>query len=310
VDLAQFCAQARLLIVAGKGGVGKTTVSAALARLVARQGRTPLLIEIEGKSGLAAVFGGPALNYETIELVAGSAQANPILARALTPDLALLEYLETHGLRRLSKRLLSSGVLDVVATAVPGLKDLIVLSQIKKIERDTDADVIIVDAPAAGHALTFLMSPRGLADAIRVGPIHSQATQVLELLHDAERCQVVLVTLPEETPVTELIEPAFAVEDRVGVALGPVVVNGCYPGHPSLERALRGGRPRGVSAEDWDVLVRAAEFRGAREASQAQQLTRLDAQLPLPRVQLPLLATADLCLDDLDVLVDAALGAQ
>ena len=310
MDLAQFCAQARLLIVAGKGGVGKTTVSALLARIVSRQGRSALLVEIEGKSGLSAIFDGPELGYEPVVLRAAEGGNGTVWGRALTPDLALLEYLETHGLRRLSKRLLSTGVLDVVATAVPGLKDLIVLSQIKKIERESTADVLIIDAPAAGHAVTFLMSPRGLADAVRVGPIHSQATQVLELLHDSQRCQVVLVTLPEETPVNELVETAFALEDRVGVALGPVVVNGCYPPHESLSRAESANRPRAIAATDWASLRDAAAFRRSREAHQRSQLARLEEQLPLPRVDLPLLTTTELSVADVDLLADGIVAAE
>src|SRR5205807_6225031 len=108
------------------------------------------------------------------------------------------------------------------------------------------ADLILLDAPAAGHAITFLLAARALLDAVRVGPINTQAREVLELLTDAERCEVILVTLPEETPVNELIDTAFHLEDRVGVNLGPVVVNGLYQDLPGLDvddlaRALLGG---------------------------------------------------------------------
>src|SRR6185436_5738906 len=109
--------------------------------------------------------------------------------------------------------------LDVVATAVPGIKDILVLGKVKQLERASDADVIIIDAPAAGHAITFLTSPRGLLDAVRLGPVRQQAEDVIELLSDPERCRVMLVTLPEETPVNELVDTAFALEDKVGVKL-------------------------------------------------------------------------------------------
>ena len=151
-----------------------------------------------------------------------------------TPDDALVEYLEDHGLRRIGRRLASSGALEVVATAVPGMKDILVLGKVKQLERAGAADLIVIDAPAAGHAVTFLLSAQGLLDAVRVGPIRKQAQDVVELLTDAERCQVMLVTVAEETPVNELVETAFAIEDRAGVALGPVVVNGCVAPIPDL----------------------------------------------------------------------------
>ena len=233
MDLERFCATSRVVIVAGKGGVGKTTVTAALATAAARTGMSVLIVEVEGKSGLASCFGESALTYEEAELRPG------VRARTLTPDDALLEYLDDHGMRRISKRLSRSGVLDVVATAVPGMRDILVLGKVKQLERANVADLIILDAPAAGHAVSFLLSARGLLDAVRVGAINRQAAEVVELLSDPARCQVMLVTLPEETPVNELIETAYAVEDRAGVALGPIAVNCCVPPLGPAGDALR-----------------------------------------------------------------------
>ena len=221
MDLERFCAASRVVIVAGKGGVGKTTVTAALATAAARTGMSVLIVEVEGKSGLAACFGEAPLTYEEAELRPG------VRARTLTPDDALLEYLDDHGMRRISRRLSRSGALDVVATAVPGMRDILVLGKVKQLERAGAADLILLDAPAAGHAVSFLLSARGLLDAVKVGAIQKQAADVVELLSDPARCRVILVTLPEETPVNELVDTAYAVEDRAGVALGPIVVNGC-----------------------------------------------------------------------------------
>ena len=164
MDLERFCSASRVVIVAGKGGVGKTTVTAALATAAARTGMSVLIVEVEGKSGLAACFGEAPLTYEEAEL------RPRVRARTLTPDDALLEYLEGHGMRRISKRLTRSGALDVVATAVPGMKDILVLGKVKQLEQARAADLIVVDAPAAGHAISFLLSARGLLDAVRVGP--------------------------------------------------------------------------------------------------------------------------------------------
>src|SRR5919204_515482 len=105
-----------------------------------------------------------------------------------------------------------TGALEVVATAVPGMKDILVLGKVKSLEESRAADLLIVDAPAAGHAITFLLSARGLLDAVQVGPVRKQAQDVLDLISDPSRCEVVLVTIPEETPVNELIDTAFAIE--------------------------------------------------------------------------------------------------
>jgi hypothetical protein len=150
--------------------------------------------------------------------------------------------------------------------------------------------------------VTFLRSARGLADAVTVGPISTQANDVLELLQDPARCQVVLVTLPEETPVNEVVETAFALEESVGVQLGPVVVNGLYPERPGLAAALADREAR--HREEDDGLLRAARFRLARQDQQAEQVARLSAQLPLAQVHLPFCFSARLEVDDVEALAD------
>ena len=311
MDPVGFSTQTRVLIVAGKGGVGKTTVTATVARMAALAGLTTLIVEVEGKSGISSVFGRPeSLSYEEVVLAPGGGPegAADVRARTLTPDDALLEYLEDHGMRRVSKRLLSSGAIDVVATAAPGIKDILVLGKVKQLERSNDADLIVLDAPAAGHAVTFLTSASGLLDAIRVGPIRAQAQDVIDLLSDPARCQVLLVTLPEETPVNEVVETAYKLEDRVGVSLAPVVVNGVYPTLEGLDVDPE------AAAKDAGVFLRpgeaeslraAAAFRQERAALQAEQLKRLATALPLPQLELPFLFTTDLGPAEIDVLAAA-----
>ena len=298
MDPAELLRASRVVIVAGKGGVGKTTVTAALARRAGWEGLTTLVVEIEGRSGLPELFGQPPLTYEPSILVPGAAGTADVRGRTLTPDDALLEYLQDHGLKRVSRRLVDSGAMDVVATAAPGIRDILVLGKVKQLERAGVADLIVIDAPAAGHAITFLLSARGLLDAVRVGPVRTQAADVLELLTDPARCQVVLVTLPEETPVNELVETAFVLEDRVGVSLGPVVVNGLYP-------ALAGLDVDPGAGPDADALHAAAEFRRARTEQQEEQLARLSERLPLPQLHLPFLFEADLGLTEIDTLAKA-----
>lgn len=310
MEVSQFCSTARLFIVAGKGGVGKTTVTAALARAAARAGRSALIVEVEGKSGIGTIFGRrEALSYEEVLLHPGGGPTGDadVRGRTLTPDDALLEYLEDHGMKRISKRLANSGALDVVSTAVPGIKDILVLGKVKSLERGGGggdrADVIILDAPAAGHAITFLTSARGLLDAARVGPIRAQAQDVVDLLSDGSRCQVILVTLPEETPVNEVVETAFALEDRVGIKLGPVVVNGLYPVLDGLDDdpvdvAARAGTS--ITEAQANALRDAADFRRSRQKLQAEQVDRLAESLPLPQIRLPYLFTPEIGPDELE----------
>ncbi|HEY3702861.1 MAG TPA: ArsA-related P-loop ATPase [Acidimicrobiales bacterium] len=315
MDIAGFCTQSSVIIVAGKGGVGKTTVSAAMARTAARSGLSVLIVELEGKSGLPSALGHPELlTYDEVVLSnegAKAADGRPmaeIRSRTLTPDDALLEYLADHGLRRVSKRLVNSGALDVVATAVPGIRDILVLGKVKQLERARRADVIVVDAPAAGHAITFLTSAQGLLDSARVGPIRTQAADVVDLLSDGARCQVVLVTLPEETPVNETVETAYKLEDRVGTSLGPVVVNGIYPHLDHLEAdPIEAAAAAGITLGpgEAEALRAAAEFRRRREEVQAEQVARLADALPLPQVWLPNLFTTEIGLGEIDQLADA-----
>ncbi len=293
MDVGTFCAQSHVLVVAGKGGVGKTTMSAALARMAAQAGRSVLIVELEGKSGLTGAFGRAGdLGYEESVLWGDPARRGEgsVRARRLTPDDALIEYLEDHGLGRVSRRLARSGVLDVVATAIPGIRDVLVLGKVKQLEREGASDLIVVDAPATGHAITFLTSAAGMVDAARGGPLRSQAQDVVDLLSDPARCRVILVTLPEELPVSETIESAYTLEDKAGVQLGPVIVNACDPEPLGLHRpAAEVVAAAGVTLtpEHVAALEEARRFRLARHAVSADQVERLARELPLPHLMAP-----------------------
>ena len=305
MDVETFCAQSHVLVVAGKGGVGKTTMSAALATMAWSVGKSVLIVELEGKSGITAAFGrAEDLGYEEVVLVPGGGAGTgdeggggigargEIRARRLTPDDALIEYLEDHGLRRVSKRLARSGVIDVVSTAIPGIRDVLVLGKVKQLEREEAADLIVVDAPATGHAITFLTSASGLVGAARGGPLRAQAQDVVDLLSDPTRARVLLVTLPEELPVSETIESAYTLEDKAGVQLGPVIVN-AYDLEPvGLDRsAPEVAAAAGVSVDPGHLaaLEEARRFRVARHAVSAEQLERLREELPLPHLLVPAL---------------------
>ena len=276
--------ETRLVIVAGKGGVGKTTVSAVLARAAADTGRRVLVVELDGKPALGGLVPG--------------IEVRPISAAA-----ALEEYLHEHGFRMIARRLASTGVIDVVGTAAPGIHDLVVLGKLKQLERSGEWDLIVVDGPAAGHAVTFLTSAAGLRDAVRSGPVRSQADEVVEMLGDQERCQVVLVTVPETTPVNELLETIDVLRDRVGVRLGSVIVN-------QVDDGPRLPDPDGVSfgrtRTHVDDARAAAAFRRTRRGAQAEELSRL-GELACERIDLPAIPSADLAPSDIDRLAAGVL---
>jgi anion-transporting ArsA/GET3 family ATPase len=285
VEPASFFAASRLVIVAGKGGVGKTVVSAALARAAAEHGSRTLLVEVEGRAASHLHFGAPPLTYRPTTLlpedpVTGSAA---VRGRSLTPDNALVDYLEAHGVQHVARRLTRSGTLEVISTAIPGIKDILVLGKVKQLANGTDNDLIVLDAPAAGHAVSFLRAAPALLATTRSGPIRHQADQVLSMLADRTRCHVVLVTIPEETPVNELVETAYALEEDVGVALGPIVVNGVYDDIDGL----------GTAAHGEDALAQAARFRLHRRDVQQAQVARLRRELPLEQLHLPFVFDED-----------------
>ena len=350
MDVAAFCRESNVVVVVGKGGVGKTTVTAALARTAAAAGLDVLVTALDDSGGLPALFGRETpFGYDEVLLATGTPAAGEdgsgpsddgragarvgarvaagsgtgsrqararvpgrIRGRVLTSYAALVEYLADHGLGRVSRRLVQTGALEVVSTAIPGVREMLVLARVKQLERDGAADLVILDAPATGHAVTFLTSSGGLADAARGGPLRSQAEQVVEMLSDPRRCQVLLVTLAEETPVNEVVETAYRLEDEVGVRLGPVVVNGCYPVLEELDSdpsdAARAAGAAQPSPGDTARIAAAAAFRSRRQELQRLQLTRLARELPLPRIELPYLFTAALGVNDVESL-SAALVA-
>jgi len=207
MTVLQFLTQSRVLIVAGKGGVGKSTVSVALAQLGHQHGLSVAHIELDGKTV------PPGLDPSVTQF-------------SLTPGEALREYLATHGLARVGQRLENSGILDLVASTAPGIDDLLMLGKIKQLEQSGNHDLIVVDGPAAGQAIGLLRAAATMQSTVSSGPISQQAQDVQDMVGDPARCRVVLVTTPAHTPVIELLETRQQLLDEVGVALGPIVVNG------------------------------------------------------------------------------------
>ncbi|HEX2296057.1 MAG TPA: ArsA family ATPase [Actinomycetota bacterium] len=325
MSIEEFLAP-RILVVSGKGGVGKTTVAAALAIVAARHGRRVLIAEVDRKGTLPRLFGGPTLGYEPRQLSPG------VFGMNIVPEAALAEYLEVqYHMRRISKVFTSSHFVDYITAAAPGLKDILMLGKIWYLEQGRDQgrgggrggpfDTIVVDAPAAGHMLTFLSAPMGLADAVRLGPVKRQSDWLVEMLCDRRRTRVHLVTLPEEMPVSETLETAEALRTRVGIHAGAVFANAVYSdlfdagekraladigaGKPmaTLKKIAAGAGIR-LDSEDVAALIGYARFLTARQSIQAVHLKKLRRGVDEPVVELPFLFSAGLALPDIENLAD------
>ncbi|MFN2587506.1 MAG: ArsA family ATPase [Actinomycetota bacterium] len=318
----------RILIVSGKGGVGKTTVAAALAIVAARHGRRVCIAEVDRKGTLPRLFGGPTLGYEPRQLSPG------VFGMNIVPEAALAEYLEVqYHMKRISKVFTSSHFVDYITAAAPGLKDILMLGKIWYLEQGRghgrgagDWDTIIVDAPAAGHMLTFLSAPVGLADAVRVGPVKRQSDWLVQMLQDPSRTRVHLVALPEEIPVSETLETAEALRDRIGIASGTVFANGVYSEllDEDERRAfaeIGAGKPMAtmkkiaasagirLDSEDVAALIGYGRFLMARRQIQGVHLKKLKRGVDQPVVELPFLFSAGLALPDIENLADVIEGS-
>jgi anion-transporting ArsA/GET3 family ATPase len=298
---------ATVLVVAGKGGVGSTTVGAAVALLAARAGADVLLISVDGRAGVGSLLGGPPLDSEDRLLRRVGAKGR-IRGRTIPPQQAFADYLELKGINGVLRKAASAAQLDSIAAATPGLEHLLVLGKVKELERARAADLIVVDAPPAGHAASFLHSASALQQVVSSGPVRVQADEVAAMLADRTRCQGLLVTLPEETPVNETVELAYDLEETLGLDLAPLIVNGCWTDRPGLVLSVSASAKAQsvkLSSANRAALEVSAEFGRMRLDGQRRQLARLDELLPLPRIILPRLPTAHLGAAELEILADA-----
>ncbi|MGH2752998.1 MAG: ArsA family ATPase [Actinomycetota bacterium] len=309
----------RIIIVSGKGGVGKTTVSASLALVAARSGRRVCIAEVDRRGTLPKLFGGGEVGYEPRELAPG------VWGMNIVPDEALAEYLNVqYHMKRVARIFSSTHFVDFITATAPGLKDILVLGKIWYLEQGRHGphfDTIIVDAPAAGHMLTFLSAPMGLSDAVRVGPVQRQAEWLVQMLQDEHRTRVHLVTIAEEMPISETIETSQALEARIKINTGCVFANAIYPqlftkGERELFDALAAEENhvalRGEAAhvglrleeEDIEALFNYAAFRESRRAIQTKHLRALKKGLEDPIAELPFLFAAGLDLPHLEKMAD------
>jgi anion-transporting ArsA/GET3 family ATPase len=299
--VAGFPATARLHIVTGKGGTGKTTVAAALALAVAALGRRVLLVEVEGRQALAQLFDVPALPYAEQRL-ANAPRGGQLWGLAIDAEQAMIEYLEMfYGLKRSARGLKRIGAVDFVTTLAPGLRDVLLTGKVKEAVARTGSpgghhyDAVVLDAPPTGRIRQFLDSTREVANLTKFGPINRQSTGVIELLHGT-RTAVHVVTLLEEMPVQETVDAAAQLAGA-GYSLGAIVVNRVRPtlivdGQVALDASVdtklltAGLRKVAVPAAHVPALAREMADYAERQRLQAENRARL-AVLDQPLIELP-----------------------
>lgn len=218
----------RLHVVTGKGGTGKTTVSAALALALASGGRRVLLCEVEGRQGIASLFDVAPLPYEERRVAVGP-DGGEVVALAIDVEAALLEYLDMfYRLGRAGKALDRFGVIDFATTVAPGIRDVLLTGKVYEATRRHDDgvpsyDAVVLDAPPTGRVGHFLNVNTEVAGIAKVGPIRSQADSIMRLLR-SDRSRVHLVSTLEEMPVQETLDTMSELS-AMGLRIGAVIVN-------------------------------------------------------------------------------------
>jgi anion-transporting ArsA/GET3 family ATPase len=289
----------RLVLVTGKGGVGKTTVAAALGLAAARRGKRTVVCEVAEKERLAGIFGADPVGHSEVELAPG------LFATSVDPERAKEEWLRYQlKSRTLAGVLGGSRLFQYLTAAAPGLSELVTIGKVwdlAQLERRTGGsvfDLAIVDAPATGHGLAMLTAPRTFASVGRLGPVGRQAEKIDRFLRDEDSTGVLVTALPEEMPVNETVDFERSLRDELGRAVDGIVVNAVHPTRFSAEEVRRLERADGGGKLTRAALAAAmSEHRRARtEHAQVRRLRRA-ATAPvatLPRVFEPELGREDI----------------
>lgn len=309
----------RLLVIAGKGGVGRTTVACALALAAARRGKRVLLAQTKSKERMPRLF-GVSQNFVELQPV-----DNNLWAVNMTPEVALREY-GVMVLRSsfLSRQVLERDVVRAFLRAIPGLYDYSMLGKVwfhttEQVAGRPRFDLVVLDGPATGHALTLLAIPKVICDTVPEGPLTGPARECLSLLTDEARCQAVLVTLAEDLPVSESIELAAGLR-KLGLHLGPIVVNRLYPPRfrsgvnaLALEEisaaalaspAASAIGQESAAAQVLSAVLKAANLQRQRSTLNEHYLKTLSSALPLPQLHAPYLFSAQFARPAIETLAD------
>jgi anion-transporting ArsA/GET3 family ATPase len=299
----------RLIFVTGKGGVGKSTVATALGLLASRQGLRTIVAELGSQDRVQRSFDLRGSHYHELELAPG------LFTISIDPQHAMEEYLRVKT-GRVGQALGSSRLFHAFAMATPGMRELLSigkvweLAQLQRRTRDSASyDLVIVDAPATGHGVGILRTPRTFAEIAKVGPIAHQGKQIATTIADPQFTSVIAVATAEEMPVNETL----ALRDELahdGLALEEVIVNALYPArfeHDEVEKL-----DDALTHTDSPLArgaLRAAVSEHARADTQREQLDRLRDGLGIEPLVLPYLFAEQIGQEELELLADE-LGGQ
>ena len=298
----------KLVIVTGKGGVGKSTVALALGLKAADQGKRTIVCEVSSQERISHAFHRGNVGFAETELLPN------LYGISIDPDEAMREYvllaLKVKAMRDL---LFRSKLFTYLAAATPGLKELVTIGKIwelaldeRKVKGTRPYDLVIVDAPATGHGVGFLQTPKTFANVARVGPIASQAETLHRFITDRRKTGVAIVALPEEMPVNETASLEHDLARTVGVGVEKVFLNGLYPERFDAgdERALSKALDSEAPGPARDAIRAALSVR-RRAVAQREQLARLGEITRAPVTSLPFLFQPELGADELRELIEA-----
>ncbi|MGZ5376223.1 MAG: ArsA family ATPase [Solirubrobacterales bacterium] len=297
----------KLVVVTGKGGVGKSTVSFALGLAAAQRGKRAIVCEVASQENASRVFKRAELGFNEVEM------APNLWAISVDPDESMREYVLLQvKVRAMRDLLFRSKVFNYLAAATPGLKELVTIGKIwelaqpeRKVKKGKQYDIVIVDAPATGHGVGFLASPRTFAGIARVGPIHSQAVTLDAFITDHDQTGVAIVSLPEEMPVNESAFLEDQLTKEVGVSVDQIYMNGLYPKRFGKDDAKQLEAALEESNDGARMAVRAALSEHRRARSQRDQLKRLKSRVSAPGRHLPFVFKPKLEVADLERIAGA-----
>ncbi len=284
----------RLVFVTGKGGVGKTSVAAALALLAARQGKRVLICEMDAKGALAEAFDTGPLDFTPRPI------ERNLLAMAMNTEDSLREYLRLFvRVPLLGKITPLARTFDFVADAAPGVKEILAVGKLCHEVRARNYDLVVVDAEASGHIVAQVGAPKVIRELVKVGLVRDQTDWMLDILQDPATTGVAIVTTPEEMPVTETLRLIDRLDAETGVVASVLIANRVMPTLFDQRQAKvldRLGRARSAiidaAGKGAGTVLDAARIVEARRAIGATQLERLAAGAPdLPILTVPELFT-------------------
>ncbi len=294
----------RLVVVTGKGGVGKTTVAAALGLAAARAGKRTMVCEVAEQERITQAFGKPAAGFRETEV------AERLHTFSINPEDAKAEWLK-HQLRSgaLAGLLSSSRIFQYLTAAAPGLAEIVTIGKVwelaqlqRRTPRSAPYDLVILDAPATGHGLALMRAPRTYADVAKVGPIHNHAKKIDGFITDPKQTAIVAVALAEEMPVNETIDLEGRIRDELGMDLAGVFVNGVLPERFSGAEAKAMASVDGAGTAAAREALEAALAAHERARAQRSQVGRLRRGVDASVATLPFLLTPEVGPEDLDVL--------